>query len=289
MNEMISAPAPSGLRLGTLDDYARFGQLIAKTDYPPREFRGRPEACTAAVIHGAELGLGPMQALQSIAVINGRPAIFGDAALALVRASGLCVSVREGVTGNGDERYGFCEVVRRGDENTIARVFKIADAKAAKLWGRSGPWTEYPDRMLMLRARGFALRDAFPDVLRGLVTREEAQDYPPAAGGSPAPAIEARPEAVVEVVTVTPAAPGIVVEAAQADPADDSQATATAEDVSKALAAIARARTKKRLQDIRDTVWQRDEQGFYTPEQTREINSALSNRIDLFDSGELTE
>jgi hypothetical protein len=56
--------------------------------------------------------------------------------------------------------------------------FTVADAKKAGLWGKTGPWTQYPKRMLQMRARGFALRDAFPDVLKGLVTAEEAQDYP---------------------------------------------------------------------------------------------------------------
>jgi hypothetical protein len=32
--------------------------------------------------------------------------------------------------------------------------------------------------MLKMRARGFAIRDAFPDVLSGIITREEAEDYP---------------------------------------------------------------------------------------------------------------
>ncbi len=52
------------------------------------------------------------------------------------------------------------------------------DAKRAGLWGKGGPWTAYPKRMLQMRARGFALRDAFPDVLKGMISVEEAQDYP---------------------------------------------------------------------------------------------------------------
>ena len=52
----------------------------------------------------------------------------------------------------------------------------MADAKRAGLWGKSGPWTQYPDRMLLFRARGFALRDAFGDYLRGLRTVEEQGD-----------------------------------------------------------------------------------------------------------------
>ena len=62
-------------------------------------------------------------------------------------------------------------------EKTI-RYFSVANAKTARLWGKQGPWTQYPERMLAQRARGFALRDAFPDALKGIITREEAEDIP---------------------------------------------------------------------------------------------------------------
>jgi hypothetical protein len=153
-----------------------------------------------AIQWGREVGLGPLQALQNIAVINGRPSIWGDAALALVRGHPDCASVQEGAEGEGDARHGWCEVTRRG-EQPQRRTFSIADAKRAGLWGKSGPWTQYPDRMLQLRARGFAIRDVFPDALRGVLTREEAEDTPPeprhvenlAAAVAPAPAPAASP------------------------------------------------------------------------------------------------
>ena len=47
-----------------------------------------------------------------------------------------------------------------------------------------------------MRARGFALRDAFPDVLKGIVTAEEAADTPPAGETFAGPTIEARAEVV---------------------------------------------------------------------------------------------
>jgi hypothetical protein len=166
----------------------------------PRDFQGKPGNVLVAIQWGREVGLGPLQALQNIAVINGRPSIWGDAALALVRGHPDCQSVQEGAEGEGDARYGWCEVTRRG-EQPQRRTFSIADAKRAGLWGKSGPWTQYPDRMLQLRARGFAIRDVFPDALRGVLTREEAEDTPPeprhvenlAAAVAPAPAPAARP------------------------------------------------------------------------------------------------
>jgi hypothetical protein len=75
-----------------------------------------------------------------------------------------------------------CLVKRRYNEDmeeTVA-TFSVMDAKQARLWGKQGPWQQYPKRMLAMRARGFAIRDAFPDAMKGMITAEEAQDYPTA-------------------------------------------------------------------------------------------------------------
>ncbi len=56
-------------------------------------------------------------------------------------------------------------------------IISKEDAKKAGLWGKAGPWSQYPKRMLQMRARSFALRDKFADALSGLIMAEEAQDY----------------------------------------------------------------------------------------------------------------
>ena len=178
MSTEISTTPARGLALSTFDDAWRFWQMVAKTDFAPKDFKGKPEACMLAGQHGAELGLGPMQSLQCIAVVNGRPTVWGDAALALVQSSSVCEFVAEHAEGDGDAMVATCEAKRRGYPKSTVVRFSVADAKKAGLWGKTGPWTQYPKRMLQLRARGFALRDAFPDALKGLVTAEEAQDYP---------------------------------------------------------------------------------------------------------------
>jgi len=181
----------SGLALQSFDDAMRFGKMVADSEFAPKDFRGKPASCVLAIQAGAEIGLGPMQALQSIAVVNGRPSVFGDAALALVMGSPVCEYVSEGIDGEGEQMAAVCVAKRRGYEKGTVVRFSVADAKKAGLWGKSGPWTQYPKRMLQMRARGFALRDAFPDVLKGLVTAEEAQDYPqqPAAPVPPQPTV----------------------------------------------------------------------------------------------------
>jgi hypothetical protein len=141
----------------------------------PKEYIGKPGNCLVAIQWGMEIGLHPLQGLQSIAVINGKPCLWGDAAQALVRASPVCEYIEEG---DSDATHGVCRVKRRGEPEHV-QVFTIDDAKKAGLWGKTGPWTQYPQRMLILRARSWALRDKFADVLRGLTLAEEARDVEP--------------------------------------------------------------------------------------------------------------
>lgn len=150
-----------------------FSDYLAESDLVPKDFKGKPGNCLIAIQWGAEIGLKPLQALSNIAVINGRAALWGDAVIALVRSSALCEYVIETQT----DTVATCKVKRRGEPEQ-ERTFSMADAKAAGLQGKQGPWSQYPKRMMQMRARAFALRDVFPDVLRGLPVAEEIMDAP---------------------------------------------------------------------------------------------------------------
>ena len=165
----------------------RMAQLIVHAGMAPNGMNS-PEKVVTAIMHGMEVGLKPMQAIQSIAIVNGRPTIWGDAALGLVQGSGLAEYVVERVEGDGEEMVAVCETKRHGWPSPVVGKFSVADAKLAGLWGKAGPWKQYPRRMLQMRARGFALRDAFADVLKGLSVREETRDFLMARDVTPMPA-----------------------------------------------------------------------------------------------------
>lgn len=158
----------------TLDEAMQFAGVMAKSSIIPKDYQGNPGNILVAIQWGQEIGLAPLQAMQSIAVINGRPSIWGDAMLALVRGSGLLEYIKEEPTEEGCT----CTLKRRGDQFEVARTFTPEDAKRAGLWGKPGPWQQHTKRMMQMRARAFALRDAFADVLRGVHIGEEAQDMP---------------------------------------------------------------------------------------------------------------
>ena len=157
----------------SLNEALQFADMLSKSNMVPKDYQGNPANCIIAMQWGMEIGLQPLQAMQNIAVINGRPAIWGDAMLALVRGSGLLERITEEPTDTGCT----CTVKRKG-EPEVVRTFTLEDAKRAGLAGKQGPWQQHPKRMMQMRARAFALRDVFPDVLRGVHIAEIAQDEP---------------------------------------------------------------------------------------------------------------
>jgi hypothetical protein len=198
-----------------------------------------------------------MQSLQSIAVINGRPTIWGDAALALVQSSPQCLYVREYTEGEGDNLTAVCEVQRRGYPQPTVAKFSVADAKKASLWGKTGPWSQYPSRMLALRARGFALRNAFADALRGLVTAEEAQDYqtPEPVRETPREQVVVRPNLDAPAVTETP--------------------------YQKAFQAIQRAKTLADCDKLRDLITARHAEGVFTDATRDDLVVLLHGKAEI--------
>lgn len=176
MNSIVKAPSNTAVNFLTptnLQEAMQIADLLAGSDIVPKDYQRKPGNILVAMQWGAEIGLQPLQAMQNIAVINGRPSIWGDAMLALVRGSGLLDFIREELSEDGTKAT--CTVKRKNEEPAVS-IFTMEDAKKAGLSGKQGPWTQYPKRMLKLRARSYALRDIFPDVLKGMAIAEEEKD-----------------------------------------------------------------------------------------------------------------
>ncbi len=159
-----------------MSEAMRLATMIANSQLAPKDFKGKPDDTLVAMMMGNELGLNPMQSIQNIAVINGRPSVWGDALLALVQNHPSYGGVNESF--DDATMTAKCVAWRKGGEKHT-QTFSQNDAATAGLWGSNRqPWKQYPKRMLAMRARGFALRNVFADALLGLITAEEAYDMP---------------------------------------------------------------------------------------------------------------
>lgn len=185
----------------------RVAHTLANSNLVPDAYRGRPNDAFVAINMGSELGMDPFQAIQSIAVIEGKPCLYGDGLIGVVRASPKCMWIKESLSDDG--KIATCETQRRDDPQTISATYSMSDAVLAGIESKFN-WKKHPKRMLQMRARAYCLRDAYPDLLKGLGVVEERDahenspppitqyDLPKAQGGDlpvPRPAVNA-PEAV---------------------------------------------------------------------------------------------
>lgn len=182
----------------------RIAQSLAQSNLVPDAYRGRPNDCFVALNMGAELGLEPFQAIQSIAVIDGKPCLYGDGLIGVVRSSPLCVWIEESLSEDG--KTATCKTQRKGDPNPITASYSMSDAMQAGIDSKFN-WKKHPKRMLQMRARAYCLRDAYPDLLKGLGVVEERQDHedtpPPVTSYQlPDAPAGAAPDPVVESVTL---------------------------------------------------------------------------------------
>lgn len=170
---MALSMGSNGLVLRNFPDAWAFAQCVHRSGMAPKSL-AKPEQILIALQMGAELGIPPMQALANIAVVNGRPTIWGDLLVALVRRRPECEYIKENWEGIGESRKCVCRAKRKGQPE-IVREFGYAQAKSAGLISRE-TYRQYPDRMYQCRARSWAIRDLFADLLAGVTSTEEAQD-----------------------------------------------------------------------------------------------------------------
>ena len=142
-----------GLTPTNLTEAMQLAEILAQSTIVPKDYQRNPGNILVAIQWGAELGLAPMQAMQNIATINGRPSIWGDAMLALVKNAPEFVSIKEEYVGEADDLTAVCTVKRRGPDGSIhehVATFSMEDARTAGLLGKQGPWTQYLKRMLQI-------------------------------------------------------------------------------------------------------------------------------------------
>ena len=152
-------------------------EMLSKAKCIPKEFWDNPADVLVVVQFGHELGLSPMASLQNMMIVNNRPSIYGDAMLAVcMRTKGQPGGFLDCIEIYNEEKCEWsCTAMREGRQD-ITRTFTMEEAKLGGFLNKAGAWQTNRKRMMQFRPRGFALRDMFPDLLKGLSTIEEMRD-----------------------------------------------------------------------------------------------------------------
>lgn len=181
MSEMITK-AQANLQNSLLsptnsEHYYSIAKKMSAASLVPKCYQNKPNDLFLAMALGYKLGFSPEQAAQNIVVINNKPCMYGDALLGLVMTHKDFEDIIETPIEKDGVIVGYECVLKRTGRSDTKRKFTIEQAQKAGLIKRSQVWQQYPERMLQMRARGYAIRDTYPDKLNGLMPAEEVNDY----------------------------------------------------------------------------------------------------------------
>jgi len=156
----------------TLDKLIKASNMLAKSSIVPNSLRNKVEDVFAILVQGAEVGIPPMQALNSISVIQGKPTMNAQLLLALCRnrVKDFSLSIS-----SDPEKISVLVTAKRGQD----KFETVWDMKRAQAMGLSvkDNYKKQPLTMLQWRAVSEACRFLCPDALAGFYAKEEFQDF----------------------------------------------------------------------------------------------------------------
>lgn len=160
------------------NEMAAAGQLadsLCRTQFVPENFRGKQGDTAAAIMMGKSLGMDPLNALQNLFVVRGRPGMYARTMHSLVLRAG-----HEVYRAAATEQAVTVRARRRGESQWQEFTWTMDRAKKAGYVGNQKYQTD-PMGMLSAKALAEACRTIAPDVLTGIAatTVEEIQlgDY----------------------------------------------------------------------------------------------------------------
>jgi hypothetical protein len=165
---------------------------MCKSDIVPKNYVGKPNNAVMAFRLGKALGLDRQQSVQHLYTVNGITRVFGDMMLALCKKSPDFVDCIEefGELIEADKVHGLvpkfakCTVLIKDKKPKIS-IYTIDDARKNPNWGNT-TWRTNPKRQMQFRARSFALRDAFPEMVSGVYNEYEFDEIVKTRAKTPA-------------------------------------------------------------------------------------------------------
>jgi hypothetical protein len=208
----LKAPVALSRPLTDIDQAWRMASALAQSSLLPDALRNKAADVLTMILYGQDLGLSPMQSIQGIYVVKGKPQLSAQTWIALTRRAGHRLSVpvntAEAVT---------VEITRGDTGETHSETFTIEDARTAKLTSND-TYAKYPKRMLLARAVSNCCRFICPEIALGFAVEGEYDDLAPAPEVALAQAVDARTE--------TPADDGDVHDAEVVEPSPEDLARA---------------------------------------------------------------
>ena len=153
-------------QVAAMDAASRLAGALCSTAMVPKQYQGKPDDGAAAILYGAELGMNPIQSLQNVMVINGKPGVEARTMVALLKTKGYRVETVESsdtsVTVRGTAPNGH-------EESSTWTIDRAAQAG----YTSNALYKKIPAQMLWAKAATEVCRKIAPDVLLGIAYSTE--------------------------------------------------------------------------------------------------------------------
>lgn len=148
----------------------QMARALAGSALIPKTLQNKPGDVLVVLLTGREFGLGPMRAMRSIHVVEGKPTMAADLMV------GLCLARREVceyflLVESTNERATY-RTRRVGSPDAVALTFTMEDATKAGVANKDN-WRKYPAAMLRARCSSALARAVYPDLLAGTYDPDE--------------------------------------------------------------------------------------------------------------------
>lgn len=166
---------------GELAERITYARALAESPLLPPAYARQPANVLVAIEYGHALGIAPVEALNSINVINGKPSMSADLMAALVRRAGCKLRIKQ--DGEGREASVRADLIRPDDPDyTFTATWDARKASAAGVWD-TATWRKYPEQMLRARAITEVCRQGANDFLKGVTYAPEELSTPDSTTG----------------------------------------------------------------------------------------------------------
>lgn len=242
----LGNPQPTALAITSWESLLGRAEYFAKSQLIPTDLRNKPADVAIILQMGHELGIDPMQAINGINVIKGKPSVSPELALGMIRSRfpNACVQIK--VSSSPPQ----AEVIMARDKTDMAQAFQTTwtmDRAKAMGLAQKDNYKSQPEVMLKWRAVGEAARTIFPDVLKGLYFAQEVEDLPP-EGSDKGDAIAAALARPVEAVVLPTPPPAL-------DTTGDHVAEVGADPILDYVVPVGSATQGKRLREFPAPLW----------------------------------
>ena len=174
-NSTIATTRPSFLSLAP--EAWRMAENLARASMVPEAYRGSPANCFIALEMAHRLNISPMAVMQGVSVIKGKPFMAASFLIAQINASGIFAS-RLRFAAQLDPLQVTCSAVER-DGTVVSTTITWEQAVRAGWPARNAKYNEMPEQMLQYRAATFFARIHCPEIMFGMHTDIEAEEFAP--------------------------------------------------------------------------------------------------------------